>query len=89
MNAGLTSRNWAGKASAGVLAGFALALAASGLFYRLLPGGGDGKLQLAMWLMAPLWAGVICFCFLFRSGLRAWLWLGGAALLLATLALIL
>ena len=31
-----------------------------------------------MWLMAPLWAGVLSFVYLFRDSLRAWLWLGAA-----------
>ncbi|MGB8601405.1 MAG: hypothetical protein WCD42_04335 [Rhizomicrobium sp.] len=89
MSTPLSSRNWLGKLSAGVIAGFALALVGSGLFYHLVPGGGAGKMQLAMWLMAPVWAGVISFCFLFRNGVRAWVWLGGSAVLLAAILLIL
>lgn len=85
MNASpLTGRNWFGKASAGLVCGFLLALALSGLFSHYGPGGypgESGKLQVTMWLMAPLWALVFSFCFLFRNGLRAWAWLGGATLL--------
>jgi hypothetical protein len=75
--------DWMSKSLAGVLLGFALALALAGLFAHLGPEGLEGrnKYQLVMWLVAPIWLGVVSFVFLFRSGLRAWLWLGGAALL--------
>ena len=56
-------------------------MALSGLFAWLSPGGIDadgGKAQFNMWLMAPLWAGVLSFAYLFRDSLRAWLWLGAA-----------
>lgn len=75
----LTSRDWFGKTAAGLLLGLALALGMSGLLPRL----GIGSLsymktsgQVMMWLMSPIWAGVLSFVFLFRSPLRAWLWLG-------------
>ena len=77
----LQSRHWFGKTVAGVVLGFGLALALSGLFAWLSPGGidaGGGKAQFNMWLMAPLWAGVLSFVYLFRDSLRAWLWLGAA-----------
>lgn len=78
----LTSRNWFGKASAGLICGFMLALALCGLFARFATGGlGAGQLQFAMWLMAPIWSLIFSFCFFFRDGPRAWGWLGGAALL--------
>jgi hypothetical protein len=75
----LESRHWFGKASAGLILGFGLALAVSGLFAWLGPEGidaGGGKIQFSMWLIAPVWAGVLSFVFLFRDGRRAWLWLG-------------
>lgn len=78
-----SSRNWLGKASAGLVCGFGLALALSGLYVWLSPGGlmhSSAKTQFAMWLMAPVWVLVLSFCFFFRSGLRAWLWLGSATL---------
>jgi len=80
LNMGKTRYDWFGKGSAGVLCGLGLAVAVSGLFAWLGPGGlyAPNKFQLNMWLMSPIWLGVISFCFLFRSGLRAWLWLGGA-----------
>ncbi len=77
----LESRHWFGKTCAGVLLGFGLALALSGLFAWLGPDGidaGSGKRQFNMWLMAPVWATVLSFVYLFRTSLRAWLWLGAA-----------
>ncbi|MNN21487.1 hypothetical protein D3C81_1348080 [compost metagenome] len=80
----LQSNHWFGKTCAGVVLGFGLALAVSGLFAWLGPDGinaGGGKNQFNMWLMAPLWATVLSFVYLFRSSLRAWLWLGAANVL--------
>lgn len=74
-----SSRGWLGKASAGVILGFTFALALTGLFVWWSHGGlmaGSGKTQFAMWLVAPIWASVASSSFLFRSGLRAWIWLG-------------
>ncbi len=77
----LQSRHWFGKSCAGVLLGFSLAVAVSGLFAWLGPGGingGGSKIQFNMWLIAPVWAGVLSSVFLFRDSARAWLWLGAA-----------
>lgn len=79
----LSSRNWFSKATAGVILGFGLALALSGLFAWLGPGGllaGAGKTQLSMWLMSPVWVATLALCFLFQSGRSAWWWLGLANL---------
>ncbi|SMH47201.1 hypothetical protein [Azospirillum agricola] len=75
--------DWWSKSLAGTLLGFTLAIALSGLFAWAGPGGPRAlnKIQFNMWMVAPIWLGVVSFCFLFRSGLRAWLWLGGANLL--------
>lgn len=85
MKRALSSKDWLGKSSAGLILGFLLALGAGGLF-KVLGGVGDTffstKGQLAMWLMAPVWAGVLSFCFMFRSSARAWGWLGLANLVL-------
>ncbi|PNU02706.1 hypothetical protein A8V01_25895 [Novosphingobium guangzhouense] len=71
----LTSRDWLGKASAGLILGFVLALGLSGLLAWAI-GVSDTffstKGQLAMWSMSPVWCLVLSLCFLFRSGLRAW-----------------
>ncbi len=77
----LTGRNWFGKATAGLILGFAVAIGVSALFAHLTPGGltpSSGKAQLNMWIVAPIWAGVLSFCFLFRDGKSAWLKLGAA-----------
>jgi hypothetical protein len=79
----LTSRDWLGKASAGTLLGFVLALGLCGWFARFGPGAisfMSAQGQVTMWLMAPLWVGILSFCFLFRSGPRAWGWLAVANL---------
>ncbi len=77
------SRHWPGKTLAGLVLGFGLALALSGLFAWLGPGGmpaSNAKLQFDMWLLPPIWAAVLSLVFLFRDSLRAWLWLGLANL---------
>jgi hypothetical protein len=87
----LQSRHWFGKGSAGLVLGFGLALAVSGLFAWWGPGavdGDGGRIQFVMWLIAPLWCAVFSLVFLFRSSARAWLWLGLAnALAFGALAL--
>ena len=79
----LDSRHWFGKTMAGALLGYALALALSGVIALLTPNGfvGSGKVQFTMWMVAPLWATVLGFVYLFRSSVRAWLWLGAANVL--------
>ena len=79
----LQSRHWLGKTMAGLLLGYALSLAFSGLFALLTPGGlgGEGKIQVVMWTIAPAWATVLGFVYLFRDSRNAWLWLGGATAL--------
>lgn len=92
MSKPLSSRDWFGKSAAGLILGFALALGAAGVFQRLA-GVGDTffstKGQFAMWLMSPVWALTLSFCFLFRSATRAWSWLAGANLLVWGLVLLL
>jgi hypothetical protein len=72
-------RDWIAKTLAGTLLGFTLALGASGLFAQM---NGDMPLavrgQLAMWMVAPVWLATLSGVYFFASGLRAWLWLGGA-----------
>jgi len=74
------SRDWLSKTLAGVAGGFGLGIAASGLLACLTPGALDvqNKFQVAMWLVPPVWIGVMSASFMFRSGVRAWAWLGGA-----------
>ena len=75
--------DWLSKTLAGLLLGLCLACACSGLLMvpladMPLPVSG----QLAMWLVPPVWLGVLSGVYFFSSGLRAWAWLGGASLLL-------
>jgi len=77
-------RDWWSKTLAGLLLGGVLALVVSGLFAQLgqsLPFG--ARRQLANWMVPPIWLGVLGTVYFFSSGLRAWLWLGGAATCLA------
>ncbi|TXS94032.1 hypothetical protein FV139_10495 [Parahaliea maris] len=79
-----SSRGWLGKASAGLIAGFLLALSCGGLLARFGLGGVAPfgvEHQFTMWLVAPLLVTVLSTCFLFRSVRQAWLWLGTANLL--------
>lgn len=74
--------DWVSKTLAGVLLGLTLAMAISGVFSQLaldmpLPTRG----QLMMWMVPPIWLGVCSGVYFFASGLRAWLWLGGANLI--------
>jgi len=73
-------RDWLAKSAAGILCGGVMAFACSGLFARLnapLPLAIRG--QLAMWMVPPIWLGVLSGVYFFSSGLRAWLGLGGAS----------
>lgn len=83
-------RDWLSKTLAGTLLGFALALGVSGLFAAFSGGlPPAARAQLAMWLVTPIWLTVLSLVFLFASGRRAWLWLGGAnALVFGALALL-
>lgn len=74
--------DWFSKTLGGLLLGLALALAASALYSDMtasmpLPTRG----QLVMWMVPPIWMGVFSGVYFFTSGLRAWLWLGGANVL--------
>jgi hypothetical protein len=75
--------HWIGKTSAGVVCGFLLALALSGMLVRLAPGTrGDAARAEAVMLSVPLvWTAVFSAAYLFRTGLRAWAWLGALSVL--------
>ena len=70
-----------GRASAGALPGFLLAAALVSLFGRLLPGPWQSTLVPGLVLLFPLWIGIAAASFRFASGVRAWAWIGGLALL--------
>ena len=74
------------RISAGVLAGFFVAAGALGWIVWLCPGPWQATLVPALVAFFPAWTGVFCASLGFRSGARAWVWLGGlAVVLLATL----
>ncbi|MCE9782535.1 MULTISPECIES: hypothetical protein [Shewanella] len=75
--------DWLGKTLAGALMGFALAVALSGIFAWVGPGGIDAKdkVQFNMWLIAPLWLSFFSFSYLFYSARRAIFWLMAANVL--------
>ncbi|CAB3629186.1 hypothetical protein [Achromobacter aegrifaciens] len=76
-------RDWISKSLAGALLGFALAMGASATLAALTAGIPLAtRSQLAMWLVPPVWLGVASTVYFFASGLRAWIWLGGACVLL-------
>lgn len=75
-------RDWLSKTLAGLLLGAAMALVCSGLFSRFnteMPFAIRG--QLAMWMVPPIWLGVLSSAYFFANGASAWLWLGAASVL--------
>ncbi len=82
-------RHWWRKTFAGGVLGLTLALALSGLFAWLGPGGlhAADKAQFVMWLIAPLWLVMFSLVYLISHGNRAII-LFAAANLFAWLALL-
>lgn len=70
---------WA-RALAGLLAGFFVAAAAAGLTVWLPPGPWQQAIVPGLIAFIPYWMLAALWAFAFRSGLRAWGWLGGSAL---------
>ena len=73
--------DWWRKTFAGGVLGLALAYGLVGIFAWAGPGGinaGD-KVQFNMWMVALIWLTVFSLTYLFRTGNRALLFLGGAA----------
>lgn len=76
-------KDWIAKTVAGLLPGFGIAVAAAGAFAWFGPGGAQAlnKYQVVMWMVPPVWLAVLGSVYLFRDGLRAWLWLGSLCLM--------
>ncbi len=75
-------RDWLTKTLAGALPGLTFAFACSGVLATVLAGLPLGiRGQLVMWFVPLVWLGVFSGVYFFRSGLRAWAWLGAANLL--------
>ena len=68
------------RALAGIFAGFFLAAAATGLVAWLPPGPWQKAFVPSLIAFVPLWMLAALWAFAFRTGLRAWAWLGGSAL---------
>ena len=62
---------WA-RATAGIVPGFFLSAALVGLVGWLLPGPWQSTLVASGLVFFPVWVGVFCAVFQFRSGARAW-----------------
>lgn len=77
------TRHWLAKGLAGLILGLAIAIGVSGLLVWAGPGAPEAsdKYMVMMWAVILVWMLVLTFCFLFRSGWRAWAWLGGGAIL--------
>lgn len=61
-----------GRATAGIVSGFFLSAAIVGLVSWLLPGPWQSTLVVGGLVFFPVWVGVFCASFQFRSGARAW-----------------
>lgn len=71
---------WA-KSLAAALLGLPLTVGMIGLVVLLWPGELD-RITMPWLLMSfPVWVGVMSLAFLAKTGLRAWLWMGGWTLL--------
>ncbi|KPH65427.1 hypothetical protein AMS58_06025 [Pseudoalteromonas porphyrae] len=72
--------DWWTKTIAATLLGYLLALGLVGLFAWFGPGGIDAKskVQFNVWLTPLIWLLIVSFSFLFKSGLRAFLWLSAS-----------
>lgn len=80
----LTNRQWLVKLVAGIVPGIMFSfgcMAVVGVLCRTTGEPRTASAQFLMWLAVLVWLGVMGSCFLFRSGLRAWVVLGGAAML--------
>lgn len=74
-------RDWISKSLAGFIGGGLIAIGSTGILDFLcadLPISIRG--QIVMWLLPPIWLGVMSSVYFFRSGSKAWSWLGSAGL---------
>ncbi|MBA3930505.1 hypothetical protein J2X02_000052 [Pseudoxanthomonas japonensis] len=67
---------WA-RATAGIVPGFFLSAVLVGLVSWVLPGPWQSTLVAGGLVFFPVWVGLFCLAFQFRSGARAW-WIYGA-----------
>jgi len=82
----MIQRDWLSKTLAGTLLGLTFAFACSAVFAHFAASLAPPiRAQLAMWMVIPIWLCVLSCVYLFRSGKRAWLWLGFANFVVAGL----
>ena len=78
---------WFWKALAGLVLGFLLAVGFSKLFVLVASGmAPTARVQLAMWLVMPVWLTAFAFSFAFRKSFHSWLLLSCLNLLVFGLA---
>lgn len=68
------------RAAAGLVAGFFLAAAFIALASWLLPGPWQSTIVAGMIAFIPAWIGAAALAFAFRSGTRAWCWMGALSI---------
>jgi hypothetical protein len=72
--------HWWSKTIAGTVLGLTFAYAIVAIFAWYGPGGIDAtaKVQFNMWLISPIWLLILSFTFLFKTGMKAFIYLGSA-----------
>ncbi|MDE7546976.1 hypothetical protein PY793_03090 [Acetobacter fabarum] len=81
-NRPLTNRQWLAKLVAAIVPGMMFSFGCMAVVGLLCHATGEARTvssQFLMWLVVLVWLCVMGSCFLFRSGLCAWVVLGGAA----------
>ena len=75
--------DWFTKTLAGLILGFIFAIGCSDLFMNLADDTAlNARVQIAMWMVFPIWLTWFGLAFAFRKGLHAWLALGGLNVLI-------
>ncbi len=80
----LDNRQWLAKLAAAIVPGLLLAFGGMAVVGQLCHTNAEAQTvsaQFLMWLAVLIWVALIGSCFLFRSGLRAWVTLGSAAVI--------
>ncbi|MFT8805724.1 MAG: hypothetical protein ABF876_10740 [Acetobacter aceti] len=88
----LDNSAWRGKLSAGIIPGAGMALGGMGVAGLLCHTTGSPmtlSAQALLWMAVFVWIVSVCTCFLFSSGRKAWIGLGGCCALVWLLFLIL
>ena len=83
--------HWWSKTVAGAVLGLALAYALVIIFAWYGPGGIDApiKVQFNMWIISPIWLLIFSLTYLFKTGIKAFMYLGATNLVFYSLFFIL